>query len=50
MASYPDFDPNDYADVDPNIYNINPAVGEVYEPAFYLQNAYYFGRIASQSI
>jgi len=32
MASYPDFDPNDYADVDPSIYNINPAVGEVYEP------------------
>ncbi len=32
MASYPAFDPNDYADVDPSIYNINPAVGEVYEP------------------
>lgn len=32
MASYPAFDPNDYANVDPNIYNINPAVGEVYEP------------------
>ncbi len=32
MASYPAFDPNDYADVDPRIYNINPAVGEVYEP------------------
>jgi cell division protein FtsI (penicillin-binding protein 3) len=32
MASYPAFDPNDYADVDPSVYNINPAVGEVYEP------------------
>jgi cell division protein FtsI (penicillin-binding protein 3) len=32
MASYPDFDPNDYANVDPNVYNNNPAVGEVYEP------------------
>lgn len=32
MASYPAFDPNDYADVEPSIYNINPAVGQVYEP------------------
>ncbi|NBU64935.1 MAG: penicillin-binding protein 2, partial [Chloroflexia bacterium] len=32
MASYPDFDPNNYADVDPAVYNINPAVGAVYEP------------------
>ncbi len=32
MASYPAFDPNDYAGVDPSIYNINPAVGEIYEP------------------
>ena len=32
MASYPDFDPNDYADVEPEVYNTNPAVGQVYEP------------------
>lgn len=32
MASYPAFDPNDYADVEPSVYNINPAVGQVYEP------------------
>lgn len=32
MASFPDFDPNDYADVEPEVYNNNPAVGQVYEP------------------
>lgn len=32
MASYPWFDPNDYASADPSIYNNNPAIGEVYEP------------------
>ena len=32
MASYPDFDPNDYAEVEPEVYNTNPAVGQVYEP------------------
>lgn len=32
MASYPWFDPNDYADADPNTYNNNPAIGSVYEP------------------
>lgn len=32
MASFPDFDPNDYADVEPEVYNSNPAVGQVYEP------------------
>lgn len=32
MASYPTFDPNNYAKVDPEIYNKNPAVSDVYEP------------------
>jgi cell division protein FtsI (penicillin-binding protein 3) len=32
MASFPDFDPNDYSDVEPEVYNTNPAVGQVYEP------------------
>lgn len=32
MASFPTFDPNDYSKVDPEVYNINPAVAGVYEP------------------
>ncbi|HEU5099373.1 MAG TPA: penicillin-binding protein 2, partial [Roseiflexaceae bacterium] len=32
MASYPTFDPNRYNDYSPEMYNINPAVGKVYEP------------------
>jgi len=32
MASYPTFDPNRYNDYSPEMYNVNPAVGKVYEP------------------
>ena len=32
MASFPWFDPNDYAKSDPSVYNNNTAVGAVYEP------------------
>jgi cell division protein FtsI (penicillin-binding protein 3) len=32
MASYPTFDPNRYNDYTPEMYNINPAVGKLYEP------------------
>jgi cell division protein FtsI (penicillin-binding protein 3) len=32
MASYPTFDPNRYNQFKPEMYNINPAVGGVYEP------------------
>ncbi|MFM7679744.1 MAG: peptidoglycan D,D-transpeptidase FtsI family protein, partial [Roseiflexaceae bacterium] len=32
MASFPWFDPNDYAKSEPSVYNNNPAVGAVYEP------------------
>jgi cell division protein FtsI (penicillin-binding protein 3) len=32
MASYPTFDPNHYNDYAPEMYNLNPAIGKVYEP------------------
>jgi len=32
MASYPTFDPNHYNDYAPEVYNLNPAIGKVYEP------------------
>lgn len=32
MASWPSFDPNHYVDVDPELYNHNAAVTDVYEP------------------
>ncbi len=32
MASFPWFDPNDYAKSEPSVYNNNPAIGGVYEP------------------
>ncbi len=32
MASYPTFDPNRYNDYKPEMYNVNPAIGKVYEP------------------
>ena len=32
MASYPTFDPNRYNDYKPEMYNLNPAVGKLYEP------------------
>ncbi|MFL5803667.1 MAG: peptidoglycan D,D-transpeptidase FtsI family protein [Roseiflexaceae bacterium] len=32
MASYPTFDPNHYTDYKPEEYNLNPAVGKLYEP------------------
>jgi cell division protein FtsI (penicillin-binding protein 3) len=32
MASYPTFDPNRYLDYKPEMYNLNPAIGKLYEP------------------
>ncbi|GAC1536091.1 MAG: penicillin-binding protein 2 [Herpetosiphon sp.] len=32
MASWPTFDPNNYVDLDPAVYNHNPAMNNVYEP------------------
>ena len=32
MASYPSFDPNHYTEVDPELYNHNAALTDVYEP------------------
>ncbi|HJZ48091.1 MAG TPA: penicillin-binding transpeptidase domain-containing protein, partial [Roseiflexaceae bacterium] len=32
MASYPTFDPNRYNDYKPEMYNVNPAIGKLYEP------------------
>lgn len=32
MASWPPFDPNRYTEIDPVLYNHNPAVTDVYEP------------------
>jgi cell division protein FtsI (penicillin-binding protein 3) len=32
IASYPTFDPNRYTDYKPEEYNLNPAVGNLYEP------------------
>lgn len=32
IANYPTFDPNRYIDYDPETYNLNPAIGKVYEP------------------
>jgi cell division protein FtsI (penicillin-binding protein 3) len=32
MASYPTFDPNRYNDYAPEMYNLNPAIGKLYEP------------------
>jgi cell division protein FtsI (penicillin-binding protein 3) len=32
MASYPTFDPNHYTDYPAEMYNLNPAIGKVYEP------------------
>jgi cell division protein FtsI (penicillin-binding protein 3) len=32
MASYPTFDPNHYNEYPPEMYNLNPAIGKVYEP------------------
>src|SRR5262245_15355334 len=32
MASFPTFDPNRYLNYKPEMYNINPAVGSLYEP------------------
>jgi cell division protein FtsI (penicillin-binding protein 3) len=32
MASYPPFDPNRYLDYKPEMYNLNPAIGKLYEP------------------
>jgi cell division protein FtsI (penicillin-binding protein 3) len=32
MASYPTFDPNHYNTYPPEMYNLNPAIGKVYEP------------------
>ena len=32
MASYPTFDPNHYNTYAPDMYNLNPAIGKVYEP------------------
>jgi cell division protein FtsI/penicillin-binding protein 2 len=32
MASWPSFDPNHYVDVDPDLYNHNAAVTDIYEP------------------
>jgi cell division protein FtsI (penicillin-binding protein 3) len=32
MASYPTFDPNRYTDYKPDEYNLNPAIGKLYEP------------------
>lgn len=32
MASWPTFDPNHYTELDPALYNHNPAVTQVYEP------------------
>ena len=32
MTSYPSFDPNRYFDYDPQLYNVNPAIAQIYEP------------------
>jgi cell division protein FtsI (penicillin-binding protein 3) len=32
MASYPAFDPNRYNEYAPEVYNLNPAIGRLYEP------------------
>lgn len=32
MASYPSFDPNNYTEIDPALYNHNAAITDVYEP------------------
>jgi cell division protein FtsI (penicillin-binding protein 3) len=32
MASYPTFDPNHYNNYPPEMYNLNPAIGKLYEP------------------
>ncbi|HEX5688692.1 MAG TPA: penicillin-binding protein 2, partial [Roseiflexaceae bacterium] len=32
LASYPTFDPNRYTDYTPEEYNLNPAIGNLYEP------------------
>ncbi len=32
MASWPTFDPNNYVDLDPALYNHNPAMNNLYEP------------------
>lgn len=32
MASYPSYDPNRYYDYEPEQYNLNPAIGKLYEP------------------
>jgi cell division protein FtsI (penicillin-binding protein 3) len=32
MVSYPTFDPNRYTDYKPEEYNLNPAIGRLYEP------------------
>src|SRR5215470_9182454 len=32
IASYPTFDPNRYLDYKPEMYNLNPAIGKLYEP------------------
>jgi cell division protein FtsI (penicillin-binding protein 3) len=32
MASYPTFDPNRYNEYEPETYNLNPAIGRLYEP------------------
>ena len=32
IASYPTFDPNRYLDYTPEMYNLNPAIGKLYEP------------------
>lgn len=32
MANYPSYDPNRYTDYQPEEYNLNPAIGKLYEP------------------